>query len=152
MKKSLLSLALLLMIGVSAVFAGDSEGVSKKIVNAFRNDFAEAKDIKWQPSRDYVKVTFSLNNQVLFAWYSTDEGKLLGVVRNIVSSQLPIKLQSDLRRNYSDLWISDLFEVADQHSTTYYVTLENADNKLVLKSTGSQGWIMYKKEKKYSEQ
>lgn len=45
-------------------------------------------------------------------------------------------------------WVSDLFEVAKNGTTSYYITLENADTKLVLQSTGGSNWSEFKKEKK----
>ena len=88
-----------------------------------------------------------MNDQVMFAYYN-GEGELLGVTRNIVSSQLPISLLADLKKNYSEYWISDLFEMASNSETDYYVTLESADSTLVLKSSGSASWNVYKKIKK----
>jgi hypothetical protein len=61
--------------------------------------------------------------------------------------QLPISLQTSLKKQCGDLWISDLFEVANDQGTSYYVTLENADTKIVLKSSGSD-WTTYQKQRK----
>jgi hypothetical protein len=83
----------------------------------------------------------------MFAYYS-EQGNLIAVTRNITSSQLPLSLMTDLRNNYRGHWISDLFEIAVNGETTYYITLENGDYSLVLKSTGSAGWEVFKKERK----
>jgi len=74
------------------------------------------------------------------------------VVRNITSTQLPISLLSDLKKDYNEFWISDLFEIASEDQTTYYVTLENANKKIVLKSEGSSNWTVFSKTKKDTEQ
>jgi hypothetical protein len=57
-------------------------------------------------------------------------------------------LQSNLRKDYSDYWVSDLFEVVKNGRTEYYVTLENADKKIVLQSSGSNEWEEYRKVRK----
>jgi hypothetical protein len=57
-------------------------------------------------------------------------------------------LTAELKKNYEGYWITDLFEIATDSQTSYYVTLENADHKIVLESVGVQGWQSYKKEKK----
>jgi hypothetical protein len=57
-------------------------------------------------------------------------------------------LQGNLKKDYSDYWISDLFEVANNEGTSYYVTLENADTKMVLKASDGKSWRSYSKVKK----
>jgi hypothetical protein len=57
-------------------------------------------------------------------------------------------LQTGLKKDYSNYWISDLFEVSNSDGTGYYITLENADSKVVLKSTGGDNWKTYQKKTK----
>ncbi|HMH22580.1 MAG TPA: hypothetical protein VK563_12430 [Puia sp.] len=149
MKKIILSLATVLMIGLSA-FADKGTEVNQQAVRAFSKDFASAKNAVWEQKRDYVKVTFSFNEQVLFAYYN-NSGELQAVVRNILSDQLPISLLTQLKKEYSGFWISELFEMASDDQTTWYVTLENADKTLVLKSSGVSNWGVYSKTKKEVE-
>ena len=147
MKKRILVWALLLTIGVSTAFANNAEGVSDKVISSFKKEFAEARDIQWEKSKEYVKATFSLNDQVMFAYYS-EEGKLLAVTRNLVSGQLPINLLTDVKKNYSGYWITQLFEIAMDTENSYYITLENENLTIVLKSAGADGWELFKKDKK----
>jgi hypothetical protein len=72
----------------------------------------------------------------------------MAVTRNIVSGQLPINLLSDLKKSYNAYWISDLFEISSSTDASYYVTLQNGDSKVILKSNGISGWELFKKEKK----
>jgi hypothetical protein len=147
MKKNILVLALLLTLGMSSTFANNAEGVSDQIINSFKKDFTNAQDVQWERSKEYAKVTFKLNDQIMFAFYG-DDGHLIAVTRNLLSSQLPINLLSDIKRNYSSYWISDLFEIALQDESSYYITLESGNQTLILKSTGANGWQVFKKEKK----
>jgi hypothetical protein len=59
-----------------------------------------------------------------------------------------MSLQISLRNNSNGYWVSDLFELAKNGSTTYYITLEKADTKTVLKSTGGSDWEVFKTVKK----
>jgi hypothetical protein len=149
MKSTVLSLAAVLIMGLSA-FAGKNDEVSKLAVRAFNKDFAMARNISWEQKDNFVKVTFTMNDQVMFAYYNNN-GTLQAVVRNLVSDQLPINLLTQLKSEYSGYWISDLFEVASDDQTTYYVTLENADKKLVLNSADSSSWIVYSKTRKTAQ-
>ncbi len=99
---------------------------------------------------NFLKATFSLNGQILTAYYFSN-GDLQAVVRNITSDQLPINLLTSLRKDYSEYWITDLFEMSSDGKTTYYVTIENSDKKIVLKSDDLSSWEIYSKEKKTGE-
>lgn len=147
MKKSILTWVLLLTVGLTSTFANIKENVNEQVISAFKKDFGTAQDVSWEKTKEISKATFKLNDQVMFAYYA-EGGNLLAVIRNIVSSQLPINLLSDLKKNYSGYWISDLFEMASDDTTSYYVTVENGDQSIVLKSSGLNSWETFKKDKK----
>jgi hypothetical protein len=151
MKKILLSIATVLMIGASA-FASGNDGVTNQMaVRNFKKDFATATNIIWEQKDALTKATFTLNGQIMFAYYNTN-GDLQAVVRNITSDQLPINLLASLKSEYNDCWITDLFEMASNDETTYYVTLETSEKKIVLRSSGSGAWEVYSKERKQTQQ
>jgi|ADGO01.1.fsa_nt_gi hypothetical protein len=110
-------------------------------------EFAGAKDVQWETGKAFVKATFTLHGQVMFAYYSND-ASLLAVTRNITTNQLPMGLLTDVKKNYANYWISDLFEMVADNETSYYVTLESADSRVVLKSTDSTTWQVYKKKRR----
>lgn len=147
MKNKILIGVFIFITAISSAFANDKEEVDSKIIRSFQKEFAGAQNAHWVTTKDYVKVTFTLNEQVVYAYYGQD-GTLLGVTRNILSGQLPINLLTDFKKNYSSYWISDLFEMASNGENVYYLTLEDGDHKVVLKSSGANGWILYRKEKK----
>ena len=147
MKKVILMWAMSLTLGLTSVFANNEETINQRAVSAFKRDFTAAQDVKWESNKDFVKATFTLNQQVMFAYYSPT-GELMAVTRNIISSQLPINLLSTLKNNYASYWISDLFEVSSSTDASYYITLQSSEQTLVLKSNGISGWEVFKKEKK----
>ena len=147
MKKTILIWVVLLTMSVTNTFANKAEGVSDKIMNSFNKEFVNAKDVEWEIGKQFVKATFKLNEQVIFAYYTSD-GEQLAVSRNLLSSQLPINLLASLKNNYEGFWITDLFEMAAANETSYFITLESADHVLVLKSSGASSWQVFKKERK----
>jgi hypothetical protein len=161
-KKIAFIAALFLTVGIGSSFANTSpakttsmvptgvipansvptDGNANKVILAsFHKDFGTAEMIGVEVRKDYTKVTFKLNSLVLFAFYS-ENGDLMAVVRNILSTQLPIQLLMDLKQNHSDCWITDLFEIDSNGQTTYYVTLENCDARVTLRSN-STSWEKY---------
>ncbi|HET9825885.1 MAG TPA: hypothetical protein VFP87_11155 [Chitinophagaceae bacterium] len=146
MKKIMMILALILTLTTSWAFTGE-EAINKQALNAFKTEFAGASDAAWTVGTNYYKVAFTLNDQKLFAFYNS-EGEFMAVTRYISSLQLPLNLQANLKKASGNYWISDLFEFANSDGTAYYVTLENADTKIVLRSVGGGDWSVYQKSKK----
>lgn len=146
-KKIALAVALLLTVGISSSFANPTEGHNDAVNASFRKDFKKAELLTTEPGKNYTKLTFKMNDMVLSAFYGED-GQLLAVTRNIRSNQLPIQLLLQIKKDYATYWISDLFEFSSDGSSAYYITLENADSKVTLRSSGSDTWDVYTKKTK----
>ena len=146
MKKIILIMSVIIA-GFAPVYADKGKEVSQIANASFAKDFVAAKNANWEQHKNYAKVTFNLNDQVMFAYYSNENGQLLAVARNILSDQLPISLMTSFKKDYSGYWISDLFEMAADGQTSYYATIQNAEQTLILKSSGFE-WSVYKTEKK----
>ena len=141
MKKIFIMLAIALT--TLTAFANDNN-VNSTVLTAFNKEFAGVKDVQWTSTNDFYRAEFVYNGQNVNAFYKLD-GELLAITRNITSLELPINLQTNLKNNYSNYWITDLFEVSSTEGTSYYITMQKADSKVVLKSDGSGKWGMFKK-------
>jgi hypothetical protein len=146
MKKIMMMLAMVLTLSTTWAFSGE-EAVNKQAVSNFKSQFRTATDTRWTTGNNYYKVEFSQDEQKLFAYYNF-QGEFVAVCRYISSLNLPFGLQNNLKKNYSSLWVSDLFEMASRDGTSYYVTLENADSKVVLSSTDGSTWSVFERSKK----
>ena len=143
MKKIMLTLA----IAVTTLSAFAVGNVNEKVLKSFQADFNSAKEVVWTAGSNYYKAAFTYNDRHVFAYYNTN-GELLGVTRYMSTADLPMHLQSDLKKDYRNYWVTDLFEVSKADGTAYFVTLENADTKLVLRSSNGADWSFYQKVKK----
>lgn len=132
--------------GTPAVYDGE-EKINARVLDAFNREFRTAKDIIWTIGNDYYEASFMYNDQYIAAYYNMD-GEVIGLVRNITQQNLPLTLQTELKKNYSDHWISNLFEVTKESGTCYYITVEDADSRMVLKATDGINWSVYRKIKK----
>jgi hypothetical protein len=153
MKKVILAAVLSSVLLVNAAFANKNdnanknENVSYKVEAAFKQEFAQAKDVSWQKTDNYYKAVFKMNNELVNAYF-TPEGEMLGITHNMLSTQLPINLQTSLRKEYDGYWITELFEFSRQDANGYFITIENADRVLILQSTDGSTWSTYDKIKK----
>jgi len=145
MKRLLVTLTIALSFISLSSFA-NGEDVSPNAIKSFNNSFKNATEVRWTVTDNYFKADFALNGQYVSAYYDT-EGNMKALTRNISSLNLPIALQADLKKNYDGYWISDVFELANEEGTSYYVTLETGDTQLILKSSGDS-WDTFKKQRK----
>jgi hypothetical protein len=63
-------------------------------------------------------------------------------VHNILSSQLPQALLADVKKDYSDYWITGLYEEGNVKHPSYYITLENPDQVITMSSDDSENWFI----------
>ena len=143
--KKISFLILTLFIGISSISFAAGNDKNDKIDNAtlasFRQDFNSAKDVSWAETSTCYKATFDLDGQIMYAYYSKNEPTLIAVTRFILSNQLPLQLQQDLRSKLKkEGCIAYLFEVASGGETYYYATVENSSGKIVYKSSGFSSW------------
>jgi hypothetical protein len=136
-----------MLLTASSTFATPTDDSNEMVKVAFHKDFKKAQLTATEVKATYTKLTFKMNGVVMYAFYS-DNGQLLAVTRNITSDQLPIQLLMDLKKNYADYWITDLFELTGDGASNYYITLENADQSVTLRSNGSDSWDTYQKKSK----
>lgn len=144
----MVTLVAAVMMVIATTYAQNTQtGVNEKVINAFAKKFAQATNPSWEFTDAYFKASFQWNGQNLTSFFTKD-GDLMGITRNIYSTELPINLRISLTENYSQFWISELFEYAKEGTTKYYVTIENATEKIHLESVGTYEWSAYKKASK----
>src|SRR6266487_2679 len=142
MKKITIILALVLTVSTAFAFTG-GETVNSRVLNAFNTEF-HASDATWAITKDFYKVSFTMNAQQFVAYYNKS-GEFMAVTRNICSVQLPTNLKRNLKKLMNNSWIADLFEITNLDETSWYVTLETADSKLVLKSDNGGKWTVFQR-------
>ena len=146
MKKILMAVAVFLTITTGTAFANTTE-VNPKVIKAFNTAFVSVDDVTWTTGSDFYKASFTYNSKYVYAYYSLD-GKFLGLTRLMATSELPLNLQTSFKKNFADMWVTDLFEVANADGTAYYLTVEDAENVMIVKSSGGSDWTTFQKSKK----
>jgi len=147
-KKAAVTMVLLLTLSASFAFSGTNgiNDVNNEIRTSFKKDFRNAQLLSTESHKAFTKLNFKMDGLIMSAFYS-EGGELLAVTHNILSTQLPINLMISLKNNYNSYWITELFEFTGDNDSCYYVSLENADSKVTLRSNGDQ-WDVYSSVKK----
>ena len=146
MKKFIMLAAVLTTITISS-FASNISGLNQKVLNAFKKSFQTAEVVRWEVKNNLYKVTFKNSDKEMFAYYDAN-GEQVAISRNIHIDNLPLTLSSELKSKFSDSWLTELFEVSSNGASAYYATIENSTHITILKSDGTSGWILFKKDKR----
>ena len=145
MKPILIAVALLAGT-FTKTFAAEVPAVQPTVLKSFKTTFTNATEVGWSTTKDLYKADFSLNGRYVTAYFRED-GTMQALVRHITADNLPIILQTALKNNHKGEWVTDILEVTSENGVQYYVTLENADSQVVLKSS-STIWSTYQKQHK----
>jgi hypothetical protein len=141
MKRFIIILTLVGSTFFTSSYANDVK-TSPAAEQSFQNAFYGAKEVAWEQVGILHKATFVLDGQYRSAFYAGD-GDLIAITQNIAASTLPKGLQASLKSELQGRWITNLFVVSIEGDNTYYVTLENADTTVTLKSAGTKKWAVY---------
>jgi hypothetical protein len=81
-----------------------------------------------------------------FSWVKASDGpnsrEKSPAIRNILSNQLPARLLTNIKKNYKDYWITGLYKENINGKTSYFITVENADQTVKLNTSHSIGWAV----------
>ena len=145
MKKIFLTAALVCTAGLGMVFSQSAKSNDSYLPVTFKEHFAEANVVNLKKVKNYTEITFTINHEQLSVFYNADN-RPFATSRNILSTQLPLALSDNLKRNYKNYWITGLMELAIDGHSAYYVTLENAAGKKIMKSDDFGQWMAFRPE------
>jgi hypothetical protein len=145
MKKIIIS-ALILM-QVSASYAGTLPEVTEKILESFKQTFKEAKEAAWAENVAGFDVNFKYDEIDTRIWYDND-GNILRTQRYYGEQKLPPFLLGKLKKKYSDKSIFGITEVSDNEGVVYYIKMEDEKNWVTIKASAAGFTEVYEKYRK----
>lgn len=131
MKKIILSVALLVSI-VAGAAASPSE-VNAKVLKAFNETFALAKDVVWHEYEDSYQANFRLDEMQVRVLYD-EEGRLVRTIRYYSEKQLFPTVVSKLKKKYGNKEIFGVTETASPDEVSFVVTIRDEKNYYIVKS------------------
>lgn len=123
-----------------------NKNVAPEVLASFQKSFTKADNVNWTEGDAFFRADFTLNSQHITAFFSKN-GTMMGTTRNLSFTQLPVILQANLKELQQDNWIAELFELSNEEGTSYFITLENANEKTILRSDKND-WNLYQKRPK----
>ncbi len=130
MKKLLLAALVVAGLGTSA-FATDGTKVSSRAQYSFEAKFANAQNVKWTAKENFSKVSFTLDEENVEAFFAFD-GELIGLSRKVELKNLPLSAIQTIKKEYASSTIKEIIEFQQNDTKAFYVSLEKAGQKQIL--------------------
>ena len=134
MKKIFLFLSFAMIVGMTSAFASGDPSVGPRVQQSFKKEFPTADFVKWDTDQGYFIATFVLNDYRTEAWFSED-GELLGTVRNLLYDQLPLAVMRGVEKRFPSQNISEIREISNINGTTYKMVVATKKGMFGLSAT-----------------
>jgi hypothetical protein len=135
MKRIIITLTLVLTLASTYSFATDVK-VSSTIMQSFKARFADAENVSWSVTNGFYVADFTLDDKKQYAYFNP-EGDLTVIAEPLTINQLSKKQQSNLRKDYSNYTVVDVYKLTDNEDVKYFVVVEDSSKKIILKTTTS---------------
>lgn len=119
--------------------------VPASVVAAFKNDFPQATEAKWEKKGDAHTVKFKVAGVEHKGWLDAN-GKLVKHKIDIKESELPAAVTATLRKEYSNFKVSGVYKMLEGNATTYEMDLKSDQEKWEA-VFGEDGKLVKKKQK-----
>lgn len=131
MKKLFFAAAIALVSFVGTAFGKDANPGSRA-KEAFAQKFNGAQQVTWSEIEGYDKAAFIIGGTRAEAYFTKD-GELVGSVRNLIFSQLPLTVMQAVNNQFSGAAVTEITEVNNSEGTGYRIKFELKDKKYSVK-------------------
>jgi hypothetical protein len=128
MKTKLLITGLVLSVVTSFAQEIPESQVPASVVAAFKKDFPQATETKWEKKAGTHTVKFKVGGVDHKGWLDGD-GKLLKHKTDIRESELPAAVTATLKNEYGNFKVSAVYKMQEGNATTYEMNLKNDTEK-----------------------
>ncbi|HEX5654838.1 MAG TPA: hypothetical protein VFX58_17300 [Chitinophagaceae bacterium] len=121
-----------LLTSLSAAATAPPE-ISEKVLKAFKETFANAKDVTWKELDNSCQANFKLSEIQVRAMYD-NEGNLLETVRYYGEQNLPPNILAKLKKKYAGKEVFGITEISSESEMSFHITLKDEKNWYVVKA------------------
>lgn len=143
MKQVFLAAVLSVLVSTASIAANTLENA--RIESVFKAEFPGATNIRYKIRETIVCFYFTMNQQIMEAFYDND-GNKLAVSRVIGFVTLPMPAQLYIQQKYSRYNFIEAAElIHEQEGRAYYVSMKNETEKIILKVNTDAQVSIFKK-------
>lgn len=139
--------ALLAVSVAGTAFATPSGSVSYRVLTHFTADFGRPADVTWTIKDDFVKASFTKNNERVEAFY-TVEGEMIGTSKEINLKDLPEEIKKTMENKYPMYAITAAILFENNEESAYFVSTQNEKETLIIKISLNNQVSVFSQKKK----
>ena len=147
-RKNLLVTVCLLSLS-AGVFANENFTISDKLLQAFKQTFPDAQQVKWAEQEDKYMVNFKQGDVLTKIEYDKD-GNFLSSLRYYSEKNLPVSILCRLQKKYADKKVFGVTEMTTDSAVEYYIKLEDETTWITVRSNADGNMQVIEKYKKAS--
>ncbi|HEY4290731.1 MAG TPA: PepSY-like domain-containing protein [Puia sp.] len=147
-RKNLLVAVCLLSLSAGA-FANENFTISDKLLQAFKQTFPDAQQVKWAEQEDKYMVNFKQGDILTKIEYDK-EGNFLSSLRYYSEKNLPVSIICRLQKKYGDKKVFGVTEMTTDSAVEYYIKLEDETTWTTVRSNADGNMQVIEKYKKAS--
>jgi hypothetical protein len=147
-RKSVLFTVCLLSLS-AGVFANGNFTISDKLLQAFKQTFPDAQQVKWAEQEDKYMVNFKQGDVLTKIEYDK-EGNFLSSLRYYSEKNLPVSILCRLQKKYGDKKVFGVTEMTTDSAVEYYIKLEDDTTWITVRSNADGNMQIIEKYKKAS--
>jgi hypothetical protein len=121
--------------------------ISDKLLQAFKQTFPDAVQVKWTEEPTRYTVSFKQNDILTKVEYDKD-GNFVNSLRYYSEKNLPVTVLCQLQKKYAGKTIFGVTELATEATTEYYIKLVDDHNWMTVKSDADGNMQLVEKYKK----
>jgi hypothetical protein len=134
----------------SVANSGPNSGtISEKLLQAFKQTFPDAEQVKWLEQENKYTVNFKEKGILTKIEYDKD-GNFLNSLRYYTEKNLPVNILCKLQQKFADKKVFGVTEMATETSVEYYIKLEDNDSWVTVRSSIDGNMQVTEKYKKAS--
>jgi hypothetical protein len=145
--KRTLLVACCLLTFSAGVFANDGFTISDKLLQAFRQTFPDAKQVKWVEEPNGYQVSFRQNDILTKVEYDKD-AHFVSSLRYYSEKNLPVTIICQLQKKYAGKTVWGVTEMSTESSTEYFVKLVDDHDWYTVRSDSEGNMTTVEKYKK----
>ena len=145
-RKNLLVTVCLLSLS-AGVFANENFTISDKLLQAFKQTFPDAQQVKWAEQEDKYMVNFKQGDVLTKIEYDK-EGNFLSSLRYYSEKNLPVNILCRLQKKYGDKKVFGVTEMTTDSAVEYYIKLEDETTWITVRSNADGNMQVIEKYKK----
>lgn len=142
MKRIIITLSVLFTLATTTTAFASEVKVSPSVMQAFKARFADAESVSWSEAKGFTIAEFTIDDEKQIAYFNA-AGELTVVAQPLTIKELSKAQRTNLRKNYADYTVVDIYQLEDNEGIKYYAIVENGAKKIIL-STTSNKWDVVK--------